>query len=72
MAKNRLTVDTVVCKGCILCVPACPLGILAVDKETVNAKGYNPVKCTDMDACTGCAMCAMICPDSAIRLEREV
>ena len=72
MAKNRIIVNVEGCKGCALCVDACPKGILEMDKATVNQKGYNPAICTDMDACTACAMCAIICPDSAIEVERDV
>ena len=72
MAKNRITVDAELCKGCILCIDLCPKGILEPDKAKVNNKGYNPVFCTNMDACTACAMCAIICPDSAIKVERDV
>ena len=72
MAKNKITVDEELCKGCVLCIDACPKGILEADKKKVNRKGYNPVFCTDMGACTACAMCAIICPDSAIKVERGV
>ena len=72
MAKGRITVDSELCKGCVLCIDVCPKKILESDKKTVNQKGYNPVFCTDMDGCTACAMCAIICPDSAIKVERDV
>ena len=59
------------CKGCGLCVVACPKHIVELDKKTINAKGYHPAYCTDNDKCISCAMCAMICPDSVITVYKE-
>lgn len=58
------------CKGCGLCVTACPKGIVALDTSRINAKGYNPAYVTDMDACIACGFCGMMCPDLVIRVER--
>ena len=52
------------CKGCELCVAACPKAVLALDPDAVNALGYHPVRLLDADACTSCALCARVCPDS--------
>ena len=71
MAKNIVTIDANLCKGCLLCANTCPKKILALDKSRVNIKGLNPIQCTDMAACTACAMCARICPDSVIKVERD-
>ncbi|MCL2187377.1 MAG: 4Fe-4S dicluster domain-containing protein [Defluviitaleaceae bacterium] len=65
-----LTFNDVTCKGCDLCVDACPKKILTLDTSRVNAKGYNPVLCTDINACTACAICARVCPDSVIKVEK--
>ena len=65
-----LTFTEAWCKGCDLCVAACPKKILVLDTARVNAKGYNPVQCTDMEACTACAICARVCPDSVIKVEK--
>lgn len=59
------------CKGCGLCVTACPKHLLAMDNETINAQGHHPAHITDADACVGCASCALICPDCVIRIEKE-
>lgn len=60
------------CKGCGLCVEACPRQILSFDEKRLNSKGYRLVVCSDVDKCTGCAICARICPDVVIEVYREV
>ena len=65
-----LTFNEAACKGCDLCVDACPKKILSLDTSRVNAKGYHPVKCDNLAACTACAICARVCPDSVIKVER--
>jgi 2-oxoglutarate ferredoxin oxidoreductase subunit delta len=70
MAKAKLNFAADFCKGCLLCVDACPKKILRLNLESVNQKGYNPVECTDINECIACAMCCVICPDSVIGLER--
>jgi 2-oxoglutarate ferredoxin oxidoreductase subunit delta len=59
-------IDAERCKGCALCVAACPKGILALDETRVNVQGYHPVHITNPDACTSDAHCARVCPDCAI------
>ena len=51
------------CKGCGLCVDACPKDVLTLDETVVNERGYHPVRLTDAAACTSCALCARVCPD---------
>lgn len=68
MAKAIILDDR--CKGCGLCVVACPKKIITLSKTKLNKKGYNPAEVIDMDACIGCAMCARTCPDCAITVER--
>jgi len=52
------------CKGCELCLGACPHGVLALDTAVVNPLGYHPVRLTDAAGCTSCALCARVCPDA--------
>ena len=67
MAKFRgaVVVDKEKCKGCNLCVVACPTKTLALAKE-VNGKGYNYSEMVNPEARIGCASCALVCPDSVI------
>lgn len=58
------------CKGCGLCVTACPIKIVAIQREKRNAKGYFTSSCTAPEKCVGCAMCWTICPDCAIVVEK--
>ena len=67
----KLTINELVCKGCGLCVRACPKNILALSKTKLNAKGYRPAEIIDAEACIGCASCARTCPDVAIRIEKD-
>ena len=66
----KLTFDTNRCKGCGLCVEACPKGLLAIAKDKINQKGHHPAEITDPKKCAGCAFCAMMCPDCVITVER--
>lgn len=65
--KGAVKVDVEKCKGCSLCVVACPTNVLALARE-VNGKGYNYAYMINPDACIGCANCGLVCPDSVIEV----
>ena len=71
MKNAVLTFDQAACKGCKICLAACPQKILELDTSRVNAKGYNPAFCVELTKCTACAICAKVCPDSVIKVEVE-
>lgn len=64
----RIDIARDVCKGCELCVHACPQGILRMSKE-INKKGYFFAEVFDAPRCIGCRMCAITCPDVAIEMK---
>ncbi|MHB1653066.1 MAG: 4Fe-4S binding protein [Desulfitobacteriaceae bacterium] len=49
------------CKGCSLCVNACPMHILSLD-------GLAKIIVDTPEKCTKCGRCEGICPDFAIRV----
>lgn len=67
----RIIVDETYCKGCSLCVDACPQAIIVLNPEKLTPKGYRPAVLTDASQCTGCANCAIMCPDIAITVVKE-
>jgi len=66
----RIIIDTAACKGCGLCVTACPKKILKLSETKLNEKGYHPVENIDMSLCIGCASCAKMCPDFVFVVEK--
>ncbi|HMA43068.1 MAG TPA: 4Fe-4S binding protein [Gemmatimonadales bacterium] len=58
-----LLVNRAWCKGCNVCVAACPSGILALDAA-------QRIVVTDINRCIFCGVCAVRCPDFVFILER--
>ena len=68
---NKIVIDIELCKGCKLCVSACPQKIIEMTDE-FNSKGLNYAVFTDPDKkCTACKLCAIICPDVAIEVHKK-
>lgn len=60
------------CKGCDLCVVACPADVLMLQPKEVNNRGYHFAFTVNPDKCIGCASCALVCPDGCIEVYRVV
>lgn len=74
MAKviGTVEIEAERCKGCDLCVIACPVDVLALADKEVNDRGYHFALVNNADACIGCAACATVCPDGCIEVYRFV
>ena len=68
MNKFVLNVDN--CKGCGLCIRACPKSLLKFG-EVINTQGVRFVTMTGESQCVSCACCAINCPDMCISIYKE-
>lgn len=66
--KGTIQVDIETCKGCELCIEACPQESLQLS-DKLNAQGYHYAVLIQ-DNCTGCENCALVCPDAVITVYR--
>lgn len=64
----QILIDPERCKGCELCVRACPQGVLAMGRE-MNSKGYFYATVVRQYLCIGCRLCCISCPDVAIKMK---
>ena len=61
VSRGTVVIDREACKGCDLCIDACPPRVLEMTTTEVNQRGYRyPVL---SPGCTGCKACSQICPD---------
>lgn len=65
----KVTFKEEICKGCGLCVSACPKKIVKLN-DKLNSKGYRTAGITDQSVCIACAFCATMCPDCVITVEK--
>jgi NAD-dependent dihydropyrimidine dehydrogenase PreA subunit len=59
--RGLLRVDVDECKGCGLCVEACPPKVIAMS-DRLNRYGYRTATYAGA-GCTGCGICFMACPE---------
>lgn len=63
MATGTVVIQQERCKGCALCVQACPQQVLHL-ASIFNTRGYHFVELDETSGhCTGCGVCALVCPD---------
>jgi 2-oxoglutarate/2-oxoacid ferredoxin oxidoreductase subunit beta len=68
----RVEFDTQVCKGCGVCIEACPEDIIEF-ADVFNHRGVKPTRLVEggLVRCTACGNCAVVCPDSAVEVENR-
>ncbi len=69
MIRGTVIIDKETCKGCELCIVACPQSSLGLSAN-INEQGYRYAELIQ-DNCTGCVNCAIVCPDVAISVYRQ-
>ncbi|MBI4418773.1 MAG: ferredoxin family protein [Ignavibacteriales bacterium] len=68
MIRGTIIVAEDICKGCELCITACPQESIGLS-DRMNNLGYRVVHLV-LDNCTGCVNCALVCPEGAITVYR--
>ena len=72
--KGKIVIDREMCKGCYLCIRACPVKALEKDVES-NSTGTYPAKPVSShrddgnnEKCIACGNCYEVCPDVAVQV----
>jgi 2-oxoglutarate ferredoxin oxidoreductase subunit delta len=65
--KGKIVIDREACKGCYLCIRACPVKALEKDAES-NSTGTYPAKPLESGKCIACGNCYEVCPDVAVEV----
>ncbi|MBN1979928.1 MAG: 4Fe-4S binding protein [Chitinivibrionales bacterium] len=58
---NHARISSEECKGCRLCVEACPNDCLVIG-SAINKMGYYHAK-FQVEKCTACGICYYVCPE---------
>ena len=61
MDRGMVEVSEEECKGCGLCVEACPPHVIKLS-DRFNGRGYHPATYLG-SGCTGCGICFFACPE---------
>lgn len=67
LTRGTVVIDVERCKGCELCVPACPPKVLSMS-TAVNTTGYPYPQLAP--GCTACKACHNVCPDFVFQVIR--
>lgn len=60
VSRGTITIAVDRCKGCELCIPACPPRVLQMStSRNVLGLPYPEL----LPGCTGCGACLLVCPD---------
>jgi NAD-dependent dihydropyrimidine dehydrogenase PreA subunit len=69
--RGQLRIDGEECKGCGLCMEACPPKVISLN-DRLNHYGYRTAVYAG-SGCTGCGICFMACPEpGAITVLRRI
>ena len=68
LTRGTVVIDKEACKGCDLCIDACPPQVLVMTTHQLNDRGYRYPQL--LPGCTGCKACSQICPDFVFQVYR--
>jgi 2-oxoglutarate ferredoxin oxidoreductase subunit delta len=59
--RGDIRISFHLCKGCTLCIAACPAKVL-IQGKALNRQGYYAAEYKG-SGCTGCGICFYVCPE---------
>jgi 2-oxoglutarate ferredoxin oxidoreductase subunit delta len=65
--RGKVVIDREICKGCYLCIRACPVKVLEAEKSP-NSSGIYPSGAVHGEKCIACGNCFAVCPDVCIEV----
>jgi 2-oxoglutarate ferredoxin oxidoreductase subunit delta len=66
-ARGSVAIAIERCKGCELCIPACPPSVLRMSSAR---NGLGVAYPELLPGCTGCGACLLVCPDFCFEVFR--
>lgn len=66
----NISIDKAYCKGCEICINACPKGVFALSDERHSYGTLLPYVAEE-EKCIGCKICELMCPDGCINVDVE-
>lgn len=67
ISRGSVVIDREHCKGCELCIPACPPRVLRMSQ---GRNGLGVAYPELLPGCTGCGACLLVCPDFCFEVFR--
>jgi 2-oxoglutarate ferredoxin oxidoreductase subunit delta len=64
----NISVDKTYCKGCGICINACPKGVFVMSEERQRNGSLIPYA-AQKEKCIACKICEMMCPEGCIDVE---
>jgi 2-oxoglutarate ferredoxin oxidoreductase subunit delta len=68
LTRGTVVIDVEACKGCELCIDACPPHVLVMTDAATNSRGYRYPEL--FAGCIACQACTAICPDFVFQVYR--
>ena len=69
-SKGKIIIDADRCKGCGLCIDACPNKNIYLSEEA-DLRGIRVARYDNADECNACKFCYEVCPDVAITVYKS-